>query len=431
MELSKCRDLWDAHKHEFSALLQIPSVYEQSSIQADAPYGLPVQRALDFMKQLCEREGLIVRDYDGYAISWGEGPRIDIVSHLDVVPVSDGWTEDPFSGSIHDGRVHGRGTQDMKSGAYLSFLAVKALKDAGVVPQCEIRLVYGTDEERTMDDMKYYVKRAGLPAFAYSPDGTFPITNGEKGALMWVMEAPYEGAITSLFAGTQPNVIPSSATATYLLNGELHIVETMGMSAHASRPKDGKSALPELFSLLAAQTNDPLMTRLQNAFADPYGAGVGLDVDLPPMGRLTINPGVVTLSEGTLKLLIDCRYPQGITAEECTKRLKARFPEFNITLPYNDPPTYVSADDPFIRAMQTAYTQVTGNPCGLNISGGVSYSKVFGHCVTFGTVPEGEVSLAHQANESISEEACVSALAIYMETIQALMNVPGRLPKEK
>ena len=46
------------------------------------------------------------------------GRHLVLNGHLDVFPVGDraAWSRDPFSGEVADGRVHGRGTVDMKSG---------------------------------------------------------------------------------------------------------------------------------------------------------------------------------------------------------------------------------------------------------------------------------------------------------------------------
>lgn len=49
----------------------------------------------------------------------GSGPRIVLNGHIDVFPVEEnapGWNGDPWSGDLIDGRVHGRGVVDMKSG---------------------------------------------------------------------------------------------------------------------------------------------------------------------------------------------------------------------------------------------------------------------------------------------------------------------------
>ena len=46
------------------------------------------------------------------------GRHLVLNGHLDVFPVGDraAWARDPWSGEIVDGRVHGRGTVDMKCG---------------------------------------------------------------------------------------------------------------------------------------------------------------------------------------------------------------------------------------------------------------------------------------------------------------------------
>lgn len=48
----------------------------------------------------------------------GDGRHLVLNGHLDVFPVGDraAWTRDPLSGDVVDGRVHGRGTVDMKCG---------------------------------------------------------------------------------------------------------------------------------------------------------------------------------------------------------------------------------------------------------------------------------------------------------------------------
>jgi arginine utilization protein RocB len=45
--------------------------------------------------------------------------------HIDVFPVGDGsdWARDPWSGVVLEGRLHGRGTVDMKAGTAASIIA--------------------------------------------------------------------------------------------------------------------------------------------------------------------------------------------------------------------------------------------------------------------------------------------------------------------
>ena len=56
----------------------------------------------------------------------GEGaPHFGFAGHLDVVPPGDGWSGDPFNAQVVDGRLVGRGANDMKSAiaAYVAALS--------------------------------------------------------------------------------------------------------------------------------------------------------------------------------------------------------------------------------------------------------------------------------------------------------------------
>src|SRR5215212_5857528 len=56
----------------------------------------------------------------------GQGaPHFGFAGHLDVVPPGDGWSGDPFDARIVDGRLFGRGANDMKSAiaAYVAALS--------------------------------------------------------------------------------------------------------------------------------------------------------------------------------------------------------------------------------------------------------------------------------------------------------------------
>jgi succinyl-diaminopimelate desuccinylase len=60
--------------------------------------------------------------------SLGDGPHFGFAGHLDVVPPGDGWTGDPFTARVEDGRLIGRGANDMK-GAIAAFAAAAAQVD--------------------------------------------------------------------------------------------------------------------------------------------------------------------------------------------------------------------------------------------------------------------------------------------------------------
>jgi len=82
----------------------------------------------------CIKEKMNELDYDDVTIDSmgnivgciGNGqPTIMFDSHVDTVEVNDfsEWTHPPFDGVIEDGRLHGRGSVDMKSSAAASIYA--------------------------------------------------------------------------------------------------------------------------------------------------------------------------------------------------------------------------------------------------------------------------------------------------------------------
>lgn len=56
---------------------------------------------------------------------FGEGPHLCFAGHVDVVPPGDGWKTNPFVPVIKEGKIYGRGTQDMKSGVAAFVQAAK------------------------------------------------------------------------------------------------------------------------------------------------------------------------------------------------------------------------------------------------------------------------------------------------------------------
>ncbi len=422
---TEIKKIWERYEEAFCEFLRIPSVYDAATASSEMPCGEHVHRAYQYMMKICADAGLSIREYDhrAFSASLGEGERVDVASHLDVVEPGTGWTHDPFGAECENGRIYGRGAQDMKSGSWAAFLALLLLKESGVPLKREFRLVFGTDEERTMDDMKYYLSKAGKPAFAFSPDCEFPLYYGEKGALMWTLSGRYSGEIRHLTAGVQCNVVSPHAEAV-LSDGTFLSKE--GKAAHASRPDEGESATVALLKELRERLpNDPVIAGLSEFFADSYGVSAGLVRDDSNVGALTMNLGILSITEdGELSAQIDVRYPAGVTSEEIFAVFAKRFPELSPAMPYDDPPTMADPEDPNILALRQGYQEVMGKEPDLRISGGVSYAKVFGgNCVTFGPVPEDAEQLAHRKDEWISVEDCLKATEIYYRSFLKLNEI--------
>ena len=83
-------------------------------------------------------------------------PRLHFNGHFDVVPAGDGWTVDPFSGIVRDGKLFGRGSTDQKAGIAASIFAVEAIRRAGV------RLAGAIEQSGTVDE-----ESGGFAGMAY------------------------------------------------------------------------------------------------------------------------------------------------------------------------------------------------------------------------------------------------------------------------
>ncbi len=178
------------------------------------------------------------------------GRRIVLSGHVDVVPPGDRetWSVNPWSGVIRDGRLFGRGACDMKGGVAAILAAVRAIVASGA----EAHL-------------------AGELVVAFVP--------GEEDGGQGTLAAIRSGVTGDAAIITEPSnldvVVAHAGAITFRLT-------VPGRAAHASRRREGISALDNLAYLVraledeetarnAAET-DPLMT----ALGLPYPTIVGI-----------------------------------------------------------------------------------------------------------------------------------------------------------
>lgn len=91
----------------------------------------------------------------------GDGPTLMFEGHTDVVTEGDPalWTDPPFSAAIRDGRIYGRGANDMKAGVVCALLATKAIVESSIKLTGTILLGIVCDEEGEMIGIKDFVER--------------------------------------------------------------------------------------------------------------------------------------------------------------------------------------------------------------------------------------------------------------------------------
>mmetsp|Transcript_130001 Transcript_130001/g.404373 ORF Transcript_130001/g.404373 Transcript_130001/m.404373 type:complete len:441 (-) Transcript_130001:69-1391(-) len=127
------------------------------SVSGEGPGGA-YKEAVDWLDRLCQRVGLRTSRVEPVErkpilIATWQGtdttlPAILLNSHYDVVPaMHEHWSVDPWAAAVVDGRIYGRGTQDMKSVCVQYLLAIERLKSQGATPLRTVHLTFVPDEE--------------------------------------------------------------------------------------------------------------------------------------------------------------------------------------------------------------------------------------------------------------------------------------------
>ena len=172
----------DANKDKSLKFLQkivsIPSVTgDEGAIQkylADylSKMGLEVDMWETDWEALKKHPGYIPvdRGYEGrpnIVATWkgtGGGKSLLFNGHTDVIPVGngEGWSDDPWSATIKDGNLYGRGSCDMKSGVASHIMAIGSTATA----RCQSGMARGLEASRqtTAAEGRGFLVAAGAPA---------------------------------------------------------------------------------------------------------------------------------------------------------------------------------------------------------------------------------------------------------------------------
>lgn len=151
------------------------------------------------------------------------------MSHTDVVPVEDErkWRFPPFSATISEGRIYGRGASDCKGLLTAQLMAMRILKRNGVRLERGLTLVSGADEEHGGRYgfgwlAQHHPEKLAAP-FAVNEGGGTPIE--AAGGLVYVLGVGEKGRLQVE-------------------------IDVKGSSAHASVPWQGTNALFRLHRVL-------------------------------------------------------------------------------------------------------------------------------------------------------------------------------------
>ena len=183
------------------------------------------------------------------------GPALMLCGHLDTVGVS-GMTR-PFHPEQREGRLYGRGAQDMKGGVASMLGAARQLVDAGGLARGRLILAAVVDEEHASIGAEALVARWRADAAVVTEPTDLDIAVAHKG-FEWIE------------------------------------VETRGRAAHGSRPREGRDAIVRMGRVLARL--EALDRRLQSTPMHPLLGTASLHASTIAGGHeLSSYPGRCTL----------------------------------------------------------------------------------------------------------------------------------------
>lgn len=431
--------------------LQIPSV--QSEAVDGAPYGIHVRESLDHVLAAAEVLGFRTVNVDNH-LGWceyGSGEEmVAVLGHLDVVPAGDGWSVDPWGGEIRDGRIWGRGTMDDKGPSIAALYALAALRDSGLPLRRRIRLLFGCNEETGSADVKYYLAHGGeIPVMGFTPDGEYPVINGEKGIINVTFERRYSQSgdlkLLSIHGGTAPNVVPASACAKLSCPQELAqriamlrapkvrftltdygiFAEAEGVSAHGSTPGLGENAIGRLILALDTLPFTGEMAKLLHFLAgtlgmESDGKSAGIFLQDAISGQLTLNWGTLTADAEAMSMKINYRYPVTKAYEDCAPILDQQFASagFTKSAEQHKEKLYIPEDSKLVQTLLKVYREHTGVDGKAKCIGGGTYAKMLPNILAFGPIFPGDEVREHKPDEFIEipklmKNAQIIAAAMY------------------
>ncbi len=172
----------------------------------------------------------------------GASETLLLEAHLDTVGAEQ-MTIEPFTPTVHDGKLYGRGSCDTKGSIAAFIYSVVSLLERGQKPRYNILFLFVSDEEYCFTGAKLAVKKGFKATFGIAGEPTrLAIVGSHKGVTRWK-------------------------------------IRTNGMAAHSAYPERGKNAIYRMASVIG---------RLEQ-----YASQLGRLEAHPRLGTPSLSVGVI------------------------------------------------------------------------------------------------------------------------------------------
>ena len=449
-------------------LIQIPSVYKESS-NPKYPFGEAVNNALEYTLNLGKSMGFRTKNIDGYCgyIEFGEGDELlGIVGHLDVVPESENWTYPPFSGTVSNGCIFGRGAIDDKGPVISSLYAMKYVMDNCKVNK-RVRLILGLNEENDWKCIEYYKANEEIPSIGFSPDADFPCIYAEKTVLTQELKTDipqFEDKnikIKNIDCNNNAvNVVPKICSVVLNINPDkinikdfIYKIKTIvdelkfeidiykideeeikltsyGVSAHAAHPDLGVNSISRLIIVLDkifklyGYTIDlfDFFTNYINTQFNGENLGINFEDE---SGKLTLNVGYFSIENSFMKIKMNLRVPVHTDITDIGSAFMkntSTYPNLDFDISNYMPGLYIDPNSKLVQSLCNIYNEETNSNCTPIAIGGATFARAFPNCISFGANFPGNKDMCHQTDEFIKIDNLLLSCKIYAKAIVFLTN---------
>ncbi|MCI4437265.1 MAG: M20 family metallopeptidase [Ignisphaera sp.] len=382
-------------------MISIPTVNPPGERYEDfARYSKEVLEHLGFRVEVVRvPDDYVKRFYPDYAsypryivlARLGEGkPVLQFNGHYDVVPPGSGWTKKPFDPVIEDGKVFGRGADDMKGGIAAFLAAIKAFTGSGKRFKGSVEVALVPDEEIGGETGTGYLVRE----LRSRPDYVV-IAEPSSSETVWI---GHKGAVWA-------------------------IVEVFGRQAHGSTPWLGVNAFEYMVILAHRLVNEykPLLDSRRSPYEydDHRGAKPTITIGGEVRGSVKVNvvPGYYAFS-------IDRRVTPEERVEDVEKEIidfvkkaSADFPpdvKVNVKIVNRLPPALIDPSSHLVKVAKEAAKEVIGKEPRTTVClGGLDmryYTEVGISTITYGP---GVLGAAHMADEYLTLSEFERMVKIY------------------
>lgn len=312
----------------------------------------------------------------------GPGPRLMFNGHTDTVSI-EGMEIEPFSGEVRDGRLHGRGSADMKGPLACMLMTLLALKENLSAWQGRLTVSFVVDEEVRFSGVQDMMKRHTDYDYAIVGEPTgLNVLRGCKGVLRFKLGAT-------------------------------------GLSAHSSTPEKGRSAIVAMAEAVLA-LDDFFSRELASRSLPNFGPSTG------SVGLIRGGSGINIVPE-TSEIEVDIRLIPGQVGRETWEKIQQTVRQSSQRVPgiewHFDPDPFIDeayetpADHRLVTTVRDTLGR-NGSNVALYTCDASKISRAGVPCIILGP---GNIADAHTANESVAVKDLEDGVDVYRKVACALL----------